>query len=163
MNRQFLYWLVFGLLLGAMLGIATGKGDPKAPIILGAIGAGVSAVGFAVVLVAHKASGIDTATTNYLALFGSLFGAVCGGFLGAITALGSMMIALFNPDLPAKDFQALFGAIGGIVLGAIAGALTGAALPRCRGRKAEPSDAANSRQPAKSNQSQGLRTADRSR
>lgn len=149
MNPQFLFWLVFGILLGAMLGVAVGKGDPTAPIIVGAIGAGVSAFAFGVVRVAHKALGIHAATTNYVAVVGSLVGAVCGGFLGTSTMFGSVMISLFNPDLPARDFQALFGAIGGVVLGAIAGALTGAALPRCRGRKAEPNDAADSRQPAK--------------
>ena len=136
MNIRFLPWLTLGVLLGVLLGIAFGKGDPRAPLFVGAVGALLGFVGFFAVSAVHRAWKIDASKTNYLAIVGALLGALCGGVIGALSGLGRLMISVFNPDLPERDFGAFFGAIGGVVLGALFGAcLVSAIAPLLRRRK----------------------------
>ena len=145
MVRLLVLWGRFGALIGVALAIVTLKGGvfDWAPIlVLGAIGAGIGAIGAVVVRISTPA---HPSHTNYLAILGSLVGASAGGPLGVITGLGQPMLALFNPELPRRGFLPLFGAIGGVFIGAVAGALAGAALSRTLGCKAEPSDGAESR------------------
>ena len=146
MRRLLVLWGGFGALIGAALG---GAFDGSALLVLAAIGAVIGAVGAVVVRIGAPK---QPPPKNYLAIGGCLIGAVVGSPLGAvvgsplgaITGLGQPMLALFNPDLPPRDFEAVFGAIGGVFVGAVAGALVGAALSRSLGRKAEASDAAAS-------------------
>ena len=42
--------------------------------------------------------------------------------MGASRRFGKLVIAIFNPDLPERDFGTFFGATGGVVLGALVGA-----------------------------------------
>ena len=136
MNIRFLPWLTFGLLLGLLLGIAFGKGDPRAPLFVGAFGGLLGIVGFCAVSAVHKAWKIDASKTNYLAIPGALLGAICGGVIGALGGFGRLMISIFNPDLPERDFRVFFGATGGIILGALFGAcLVSAVAPLFRSRK----------------------------
>lgn len=74
-----------------------------------------------------KAAGVHAAT-NSSAIAGATVGMFCGGFAGAWSGLGRMMIACFNPELSVRDFAALFGTLGGGMLGAFIGALLGAAF-----------------------------------
>ncbi len=122
MNVRFLPWLTFGVLLGVLLGIAFGKGDARAPLFIGAVGAVLGLVGCSAVSAVHRAWKIDASETNERAIAGALLGAICGGVIGALSSFGKLMISIFNPDLPERDFQAFFGATGGIVLGALFGA-----------------------------------------
>ena len=135
MNVRFLSWLTFGLLLGALLGFAFGKGDSRAPLLLGALGALLGLVGFAAVSAVHRTWKVDASATNYLAILGALLGAIVGGVIGALSDFGGLMISIFNQDLPERDFGAFFGATGGIVLGALSGAcLVSAIAPLFRRR-----------------------------
>ena len=115
-------WLVFGLVLGSLLGIAFGKHDPRAPLIVGAVGGVLGLVGFCAVSTISRVWKVDASRTNYLAILGSLLGGVCGGCMGASRRFGKLVIAIFNPDLPERDFGTFFGATGGVVLGALVGA-----------------------------------------
>ncbi len=137
MNVRSLPWLAFGLLLGSLLGIAFGKGDPRAPLFLGAIGGLLGFFGYAGVSAVHRTWKIDASKTDYLAILGALLGSICGSVIGAISGFGRLMISTFNPDLPERDFAASFGAIGGLVLGALSGAcLVSAIGPLLRRRSA---------------------------
>jgi hypothetical protein len=80
------------------LGIAFGKGDPRAPLFVGAVGALLGLVGFFAVSAAHRACKIDASKTNYLAILGALLGAICGGVIGALSVFGRLVISIFNPD-----------------------------------------------------------------
>ncbi len=51
-------------------------------------------------------------------ILGSLIGLFLGGVVGARIGFGRVMISIFNPDLPERDFGTSFGAIGGGILGA---------------------------------------------
>jgi len=137
MNVRFLSWLTFGLLLGALLGIAFGKGDLRSPLVLGALGGLLGLVGFAAISAVHRTWKVDASTTDYLAILGALLGAICGGVIGALSGFGGLMISIFNQDLPERDFGAFFGATGGIILGALSGAcLVSAIAPLFRRRTA---------------------------
>ncbi|MCH2202237.1 MAG: hypothetical protein MK102_09715 [Fuerstiella sp.] len=136
MNGRLFPWLTFGVLLGSLLGMAFGKGDPRAPLFVGAVGALLGLVGFMAVSATHKAWKIDASKTNNLAILGALLGAICGGVIGALSSFGRLMISIFNPSLPERDFQTLFGAIGGTFLGALFGAcFVSAIAPFFRRRK----------------------------
>jgi hypothetical protein len=133
MNMRLFGWLAFGLVLGSLLGIAFGKGDPRAPLFVGAVGGVLGLVGFCAVSSVSRAWKIDAPRTNYLAILGALLGAICGGVIGAFSRFGRLMIAIFNPDLPERDFGTFFGVTGGIVLGALLGAyLVSAVAPLFR-------------------------------
>ena len=60
----------------------------------------------------------DAQPTNISAILGSLVGLFLGCFIGVRLEFGRVMISIFNPDLPERDFGTLFGAIGGGLLGA---------------------------------------------
>ncbi len=138
MNVRFLPWLTFGVLLGLLLGIVSGKGDPRAPLFVGAVGAVLGLVGFFAVSALHSALKIDASKTNFFAILGALLGAICGGVVGALSDFGRLMISIFNPDLPEQDFRVFFGATGGVVLGALFGAcLVSAIAPLFSRRKAD--------------------------
>ncbi len=133
MNVRLFGWLAFGLVLGSLLGISFGKGDPRTPLVVGAVGGVLGLVGFCAVSAVSRAWKIDASRTNYLAILGALLGAICGGVIGTLSRFGRLMIAIFNPDLPERDFGTFFGATGGIVLGALLGAcLVSAAAPLFR-------------------------------
>jgi hypothetical protein len=132
------FWGGLGALIGSALAITTLKGGTVEwlpLLIFGAIGALVGAVGGVVVRICAPAC---PSPTNSLAVVGLLVGALAGGTVGVVTGLGQPLIALFNPDLPLRDFQSLFGAVGGVFMGAVAGALLGAAMSRILRRKAGP-------------------------
>ena len=59
-----------------------------------------------------------TPTTNSSAILGAIMGLFLGGVVGVKTGFGRVMISVFNPDLPERDFGTSFGAIGGGILGA---------------------------------------------
>jgi hypothetical protein len=59
-----------------------------------------------------------TPTTNSSAILGAIIGLFLGGVVGVKTGFGRVMISVFNPDLPERDFGTSFGAIGGGILGA---------------------------------------------
>jgi hypothetical protein len=122
MKLRYLTWLIFGTLVGAVLGVAFGKGDPRAPLFVGVFGALLGFLGFLAVSAISRAWKIDVSKTNYLAIFGGLLGAIGGGVIGALGGFGRLMISIFNPDLPERDWGAFFGATGGIFLGAFTGA-----------------------------------------
>ena len=69
-------------------------------------------------LVGATLSKRDAQPTNISAILGSLVGLFLGGFVGVRLGFGRVMISIFNPDLPERDFGTLFGAIGGGLLGA---------------------------------------------
>ena len=122
MIRQFVYWTVLGTLLGAVLGMMVGKSDLGAPVVVAAIGALLGLVGAAVVRGMERILRLKTGRTDYPALGGALAGAVVGGIVGPQSGLGRLMIAVFNPDLPERDFATAFGMIGGILGGSFLGA-----------------------------------------
>ena len=122
MKFQFGIWIVGGVLLGSILGIAFGKGDPKAPLFVGGVGGLLGMVGFFAAVAGHRLGKVDTSKTNHFAILGAALGAVCGGVIGTLCGLGRMMILIFNPDLPERDVGVFFGAIGGVILGAFFGA-----------------------------------------
>ena len=59
-----------------------------------------------------------TPTTNSSAILGAIIGLFLGGVVGVKIGFGRVMISIFNPDLPERDFGTSFGAIGGGILGA---------------------------------------------
>jgi uncharacterized membrane protein YeaQ/YmgE (transglycosylase-associated protein family) len=122
MKKDILTWSVFGGLVGALLGLGFGKGDPRAPVFVAAMGVVLGVLGSLVVRVLHRATGADVSKRNTPALIGALIGSVAGGVIGAYSGFGRIMIAIFNPDLMERDFGMSFGAIGGVFLGAMAGA-----------------------------------------
>jgi len=128
MKVRLFEWLVFGLVLGSLLGIAFGKYDPRAPLIVGAVGGVLGIVGFCAVSAVSRVWKVDASRTNYFAILGSLLGGVCGGGIGAFSRFGKLVIAIFNPDLPERDFGTFFGATGGVVLGALMGACLASAV-----------------------------------
>ncbi|MEO1997872.1 MAG: hypothetical protein ABGZ17_21640 [Planctomycetaceae bacterium] len=130
MKKEFLTWLVFGGLVGALLGFGFGKGDPRVPLIVAAVGVVLAVLGSLAVRVLHRATGADVSKRNTPALLGALIGAVAGGVIGAYSGFGRIMIAIFNPDLMERDFGMSFGAIGGVFLGAVAGACLAALTAR---------------------------------
>lgn len=68
--------------------------------------------------------------TNQAAMLGSLIGLFAGGLAGARSGFGRVMISIFNPGLPERDFGTCFGAIGGGLLGAFLFAILGAVVER---------------------------------
>ena len=126
MNIKVLPWLIVGVLLSLLLGLAFGKGfarDPRAWAFMGALGALLGLVGGFAVSGAHRAWKIDDSTTNYPAILGALLGGLCGGVTGArLSVFRRLMISLFNPGIPERDVGTFFGATGGVVLGALFGA-----------------------------------------
>lgn len=87
----------------------------------------IFAVGAATLLctvaVAVLPSKTKSPRTHVAALLGALVGLFLGGFIGASTRLGRLLISILNPDLPEHDFGTPFGAIGGAILGAFSLAL----------------------------------------
>ena len=120
--RSFLGWVGVPGLIGAGWGWMIGRGDWRAPLVIGGVGIVLGTLGFVVTNVLHRALKVDKSRTNYLGIVGALVGSVLGAYIGAVTNLGRPMIALFNPDLPEMDFLVSFGAIGGFFIGAVAGA-----------------------------------------
>ena len=59
-----------------------------------------------------------TSTTNELGILGATIGLFSGGMVGEKIGFGRVMISIFNPDLPERDFVTSFGAIGGGILNA---------------------------------------------
>ena len=56
--------------------------------------------------------------TSFSALAGAFTGLIFGGFFGAFSGFGRIVIAILNPELPERDFGRSFGATGGGLLGA---------------------------------------------
>ena len=152
MNVQFLTWLTFGTVLGVLLGFQFGKGDPQAPLIVGAVGALFGLVGFYIVSAVHRAWKIDPSKTDNLAIIGALLGAICGGVIGVLSGFGRLMISILNPDLLERDFGASFGAYGGIFLGACFGACLASSLtPLLRHRRRRHTETAENKYSEKKN------------
>lgn len=124
MMAHLLLWSLFGGMVAALLGIMFGKGDPAAPLVLGGLGVFLGTLGG--ILATRLQAGMEKSARHmdYPAIGGCLVGMISGGVVGAYSGFGRVMIALFNPDLPYRDFGASFGAIGGGFLGAILGACT---------------------------------------
>lgn len=59
-----------------------------------------------------------TPTTNEFGILGATIGLFSGVVVGVKTGFGRVMICIFNPDLPERDFSTSLGAIGGGTLGA---------------------------------------------
>ena len=129
-TSPFFCWIGFGVVLGALLGIAFGKGDVRAPLLLGTIGGVLGLFGALIVAAGFRRASKNRPLSIVPAFVGQRMGAGCGGFLGVRGGLGRLMISWLNPDLPARDFEAIFGAIGGVFLGACFGACLSAALFR---------------------------------
>lgn len=66
--------------------------------------------------------------TNFSALAGAFTGLIFGGFFGAFSGFGRIVIAILNPELPERDFGRSFGATGGGLLGAFFLAIAGSVL-----------------------------------
>ncbi|MGB1927019.1 MAG: hypothetical protein ACPHL6_10835 [Rubripirellula sp.] len=128
MYSPFLSWITFGWLLGLIFGFMFGKGDPQAPLIVSVLGALLGVVGSFTVLTVHQTGKLNAAKTDHHAIIGALLGTIIGGFMGSSSGLGKTMIAVFNPDLPERDWGAFFGATGGIILGAFFGACLASAI-----------------------------------
>ena len=143
MNLKFLPWLTFGTLVGVFLGFAGGKGSPEAPMIVGGVGATLGLAGFCIVSMVHKALKLEDSTTDHDAIAGAFVGTICGGLVGAYSGFGRVMISIFNPDLPERDWGTFFGATGGIFLGALFGACAASAVvPLLRQERRHPNDSA---------------------
>jgi hypothetical protein len=91
-----------------------------------------------------------TSTTNKFGILGATIGLFSGAVVGVKIGFGRVMISIFNPDLPERDFVTSFGAIGGGILGAFFLALLSGILQMLfvRPEKAAPvedSEASDSR------------------
>jgi hypothetical protein len=128
--KRLLVWLSVGAALGTLLGFAVGKGDPRAPLFMAGLCGLLAAAGGCVAGLAGNTKYGVISAARWPIIVGLLAGVVIGGALGATTSFGALMIALFNPDLPPRDFAAVFGALGGGVVGAACGTLLGAAVAR---------------------------------
>jgi hypothetical protein len=118
MSTRFLVWAIGGAVAGSLIGVVVGKGNPWALVIVGSFGAFLGIAGFGVVCLSNGGSTLNRSKTNLFAIAGSLLGAVVGGYIGAVSNFGRVMIAIFNPGLPEMDFLSSFGAIGGAFIGA---------------------------------------------
>lgn len=132
MGFRLLRWITLGSVVGATLAITTAKGGISwvAIFFLGFIGACLGAIGGGIVLLTQPRI---RSKTNGCALTGAVACSLGGVPVGVALGLGRPMLALFNPDLPPTDFEAVFGGIGGMFLGAVCGALGGALVARALG------------------------------
>ena len=124
MMSHLFFWSLFGSLVGAILGIVFGKGDPVAPLVLGVPGGFLGILGGILAARVQAKMGKAARHMDYPASGGCLVGMISGGVIGAYSGFGRVMIALFNPDLPYRDFGVLFGVFGGVFPGAVVGACT---------------------------------------
>ena len=130
--KRLLIWLGVGAALGSLVGFAVGKGDPRAPLFVAGLGGLLAAAGGYVAGLARGTPAGEISATRWPVWVGLVVGMLVGGGLGATTSFGVLMIALFNPDLPPRDFAAFFGGLGGGLLGAGCGSLLGAAVARVK-------------------------------
>jgi len=141
MGFRFMRWAAFGTLVGCLSGYAlkSSKGDMSAPIVMGLVGFALGMGGLAFVSIVHRGLKWDRPMTNLAAIVAPLGGAVVGGCVGAVSNLGRVMLAIFNPDLPEMDFLITFGAIGGVFIGAVVGVclvpITGALVRRVKAKQ----------------------------
>lgn len=123
MKFKYLVWPLAACCVGIGIGLLTRSSDYTPSLVLGTAGLFAGILGALIVSGVHLGLKMDPAKTSLSAICGALLGACVGGYLGAISKLGSSMIALFNPDLPEGDFGSLFGGFGGVLIGACAGAV----------------------------------------
>ena len=128
--KRLLVWLTFGAVLGSLVGVAVGKGDPRASLFVAGLGGLLAVAGRCVAGLAGNTKFGVISAARWPIIVGLLTGVAIGGVVGATTSFGPLMIALFNPDLPPRDFAAVFGGLGGGVVGAACGTLLGAAVAR---------------------------------
>ncbi|MBB76937.1 MAG: hypothetical protein CMJ75_20725 [Planctomycetaceae bacterium] len=138
MNRQLVYWIALGVVLGGALGVSFGKSDWGAPVVMGGLGGLLGLVGGVFVRGIERTLRSKEGVTDYAGLGGALAGAVAGGMVARQSEFGRLMIAVFNPQLPPQDFAAPFGMIGGSVIGAFLGAAVVSGLSRICRRKVPP-------------------------
>ena len=131
MKFKYLVWPLAACCVGIGIGLLTRSSVYTPSLVLGTAGLFAGLLGGLIVSGVHLGLKMDPAKTSLSAICGALLGACVGGYLGATSKLGSSMIALFNPDLPERDFGSLFGGIGGALIGACAGALALAGLFSC--------------------------------
>lgn len=141
MNRELVRWIVLGMVLGIALGSMVGKSDWGAPVVMIGLGGLLGGVGGMVVRGIERTLRLKGGVTDHAGLGGALAGAVMGGVVGSQSGLGRLMIALFNPQLPAQDFAVPFGTVGGIVIGAFVGAVSTSGIYWICCRKVSPHDA----------------------
>ena len=123
MKFKYIVWPFTACRVGIGIGLLTRSSDYTPSLVLGTAGLIARLLGALIVSGVHLGLKMDPAKTSLAAICGALIGACVGGYLGAISKLGSSMIALFNPDLPEGDFGSLFGGFGGVLIGACAGAV----------------------------------------
>ena len=101
-------WFVLGMVLGIALSSVMGKPDWGAPVVVMGLGGLLGGVGGMVVRGIERTLRLKSGVTDHAGLGGALTGAVMGGVVGNQSGLGRLMIALFNPQLPAQDFAVPF-------------------------------------------------------
>lgn len=130
MIRRLVMWCVGAAALGGLLGVAVGKGDPRAPAFLAGLGIALGALGSLVANLFRNTRAGQISGSNRYVITGLVIGMAAGAAGGGASSLGKMMIAVLNPTLPLQDFQLAFGVIGGSLLGAALGTVLGALVQR---------------------------------
>ena len=140
MVRQLLGWAGCGAALGALLGLAVGKGDPLAPLFVAGVGLGLGLLGALTTAGAHRCGARRMGGAGLPVIVGLLVGAALGATTGVVMGLGAVVIRVLNPDLAPQDFQAFCGGLAGGLGGAVGGTLLGGVVQRMWSRGQQTQD-----------------------